>query len=102
MIETIELLIYCLGAALSVFLLSSLVVLIVGGTSSIIKHIKKVDLAWLIVMSAKKRHETAEDVIDDIIGLCSSRTGFRWKGLTGPQKESIKRVIKKLDSLEEE
>jgi len=103
MIETIELFIYCLGATLSVLLLSSLIILTIRGTGRIIKFIKKVDFAWLIVMSAKRRHETAEDVIDDIIGLCSSRTeGFHWRGLTVSQRDSIKRVIKKIDSLEEE
>jgi hypothetical protein len=98
MIKLIESLIYLLGSVFAVGVLVLLLVLLIKFIFGMLKYIKKVDFAWCIVMSAKRRHETAEEVIDDIIGICRARSGIRLNALTDKQRKDIKRVLERLDS----
>lgn len=96
MSNIIETLVHVLGSLTVVTVLLMTIVVLIKLIFALFRRIKKVDYAWCIVISAKRRHETAEDVLDDIIGICESRSGIRWKGLTDKQRKDVKRVLERI------
>jgi len=95
MVEIIEYLIYISGSMLLILTLLYLIRITCNTIFKLIFSIKKVDFAWRLVMSAKRRNDTAEDLIDDIIGMCSVRVEWS-KENTDRQIEDIKRVLNRI------
>lgn len=93
----IEILIYVVGCLGSTVLLLWGTVLALKLIFKALHRIKKTDFAWMLVVSAKRRNESAEDILDEVISLCDTQS--QWV-LTEKKKDCIRRVVKRIERYE--
>ena len=93
----VEVLIYVFGWLCSTVLLLWGIVLTLKLIFKALHRIKKTDFAWMLVISAKRRNESAEDILDEVISLCDTQS--QWV-LTEEKKDCILRVVKRIERYE--